>query len=82
MAIRFQDVKSGGAGTETLPDSDCGDIVLTGRVDRAKRCMWNGKSAKGLRYLQSVQACRILGRTGEAQARSPGAALFETWYCI
>jgi hypothetical protein len=41
---------------------------LTSRVDRAKWCMWNGKPAKGLRYLQSVQARLTPRRTREAQA--------------
>src|SRR6516225_9624114 len=37
-------------------------LWVTGRVDRAKWCLWNGKPVKGLHYLQGVQDWLIPSR--------------------
>jgi len=56
--------------------------VLTSRIDRAKWCIWNGKAAKGLRYLQSVQVWLTPSRTREAPAlaRLSGALRYLVVY--
>jgi hypothetical protein len=70
LAMRFQHVIQVARGLSQYQIPSAAKFWLTGRVDRAKWCMWNGKSAKGLRYLESVQAWLTPRRTREA----PGLA--------
>jgi hypothetical protein len=66
--MRFQHVIQVARGLSQYQIPSAAKLWLTGRVDRAKWCMWNGKSAKGLRYLQSVQVWPTPRRTREARA--------------
>jgi hypothetical protein len=68
LAMRFQHVIQVARGLSQYQIPSPAKLWLTGRVDRAKWCMWNGKSTKGLRYLQSVQAWLTPSRTREAPA--------------
>jgi hypothetical protein len=68
LAMRFQHVIQVARGLSQYQIPSAAKLWLTGRVDRAKWCMWNGKSAKGLHYLQSVQAWLTPRRTREAPA--------------
>lgn len=56
FAMRFQHVIQVARGVGHDQIGTIAKLWVTGKVDRAKWCLWNGKSAKGLHYLQSVQA--------------------------
>lgn len=51
LAMRFQHVIQVARGLSQYQIPSAAKLWLTGRVDRAKWCMWNGKSAKGLHHL-------------------------------
>ncbi len=80
LAMRFQHVIQVARGMSQQQIPAPAKCWLTTRVDRAKWCMWNGKPAKGLRYLQSVQAWLTPRRTLEAPALARlSSALRATW---
>jgi hypothetical protein len=55
LAMRFQHVSQVARGLSRNQIPTLAKLWVTGRVDRAKWCLWNGKSVKGLHYLQAVQ---------------------------
>ena len=55
LAMRFQHVIQVARGLSHNQIPTIAKLRVTGRVDRAKWCLWNGKSVKGLHYLQTVQ---------------------------
>jgi hypothetical protein len=55
LAMRFQHVSQVARGLRRNQIPTLAKLWVTGRVDRAKWCLWNGKSVKGLHYLQAVQ---------------------------
>src|SRR5260370_42400969 len=66
--MRFQRVIQVGQGLSQQQIPAPAKFGLTSRVDRGKWCMWNGKPAKGLRYLHSVQAWLTPRQTRQAHA--------------
>jgi len=77
LAMRFQHVIQVARGLSHDQIRTIAKLWVTGRVDRAKWCLWNGKPVKGLHYLQSVQdwltPCRQRGAPG-AHALGHGVA--------
>jgi len=74
LAMRFQHVIQGARGLSHEQIRPLAKLWVTGRVDRAKWCLWNGKSVKGLHYLQAVQDWLTPTRQREA----PGLAHLST----
>jgi hypothetical protein len=68
LAMRFQHAIQVARGLSQQQIPSPAKSWLTGRLDRAKWCIWSGKSAKGLRYLQSVQAWLTPWRARETPA--------------
>ena len=74
LAMRFQHVIQIARGLSHDQIRTLAKLWVTGRVDRAKWCLWNGKSVKGLHYLQAVQGWLTPTRQREA----PGLARLST----
>ncbi len=74
LAMRFQHVIQVARGLSHDQIQTLAKLWATGRVDRAKWCLWNGKSVKGLQYLQAVQDWLNCTR----QRRAPGLARLST----
>ena len=70
LAMRFRHVSQVARGLSHDQIQTIAKLWVTGRVDRAKWCLWNGKSVKGLCYLQAVQDWLTPTRQREA----PGLA--------
>jgi hypothetical protein len=66
LAMRFQHVIQVARGLSHDQIKTIAKLWVTGRVDRAKWCLWNGKFVKGLHYLQAVQDWLTSTRQREA----------------
>jgi hypothetical protein len=75
LAMRFQHVTQVARGLSHNQIPAIAKLWVTGKVDRAKWCLWNGKSSKGLHYLQAVRDWLTPTRQREA----PGLARLSTW---
>jgi hypothetical protein len=74
LAMRFQHVIQVARGLGHAQIRTIAKLWVTGRVDRAKWCLWNGKPVKGLHYLQAVGDWLTPAREREA----PGLARLST----
>lgn len=74
LAMHFQHVIQVARGLSQDQIQTLAKLWVTGRVDRVKWCLWNGKSVKGLHYLRSVQDWLTPGR----QQGAPGLMRLST----
>lgn len=66
LAMRFQHVIQVARGLSHNQIPTIAKFWVSGRVDRAKWCLWKGKSVKGLHHLQAVQGWLTPTRQREA----------------
>ncbi|MDE3180971.1 MAG: ISKra4 family transposase [Acidobacteriota bacterium] len=74
LAMRFQHAIQVARGLSLDAIKPIAKLWVTGRVDRAKWCLWNGKAEKGLHYLQAIGDWLTPARQQEA----PGLARLST----
>ena len=74
LAMRFQHVIQVARGLSHDQIQTIAKLWVTGRVDRAKWCLWNGRSVRGIHYLQAVEDWLTPTRQREA----PGLARLST----